>query len=136
MPEVALANENVSNKATGVHVEDAAAGLAAGIIEAQQRLAIVAVLLAVVPGLRRVDFRMMPPRPLEFRLDRLHFLRGINEKRALARVANHRLLAGANFVVSLRAQHDLASHALVIAHFRDAAAPEFCYPLILPQQIF
>ena len=56
---VALANEDVADEASGVDVVDAAAGLAAGIGQAEKDFADASELGAVVPGLRRVDLGMM-----------------------------------------------------------------------------
>ena len=56
------------------------------------------------------------------RLEGLHFVSRIKVKNALAGVTDDGLLAGANVVVGLRPQHDLAAHALVIKNFGDAAA--------------
>src|SRR5581483_4536122 len=63
------------------------------------------------------------------------FFRGIEIQHPLARIADHGLLAGAHFVVSLRPQHYLAAHALVIADLGDAAAPELGSALVVSEQI-
>ena len=68
------------------------------------------------------------------RLDQL-FLR-IEIENALAGVADNGLFAGANFVIGLRTQHDLAGHAFVIANFGDAAAAELRDALVVAQQVF
>ena len=60
-----------------------------------------------------------------FGLESLHFVGGIEVQNALAGIADHGLLAGADIVVGLRTQHDLAGHAFMIAHFGDAAAAKF-----------
>ena len=65
---------------------------------------------------------MMAARAFMFRLQRLHFIRGIEVQNPLAGIADYSLLPGANVVIYLRAQHDLARHTFVIANFGDAAA--------------
>ena len=69
-------------------------------------------------------------------LESLHFVGGIEVENALAGIADYGLLAGADIVVDLRAQHDLASHAFVIAHLGDAAAAKLGNALVVAQQIF
>src|SRR5271154_4020968 len=125
MTEIAFAEEDVANEASGSHVEDAAGSLARGIVEAQKNFASIGIFLTVVPGLRRVNFGMMAARALVFRFESLHLVGGIEVQNTLAGITDHGLLAGADIVVNLRAQHDLAGHAFVLAHFGDAAAAEF-----------
>src|SRR5580700_10447429 len=70
-----------------------------------------------------------------FGLESQHFVGGIEVEDALAGIADHRLLAGAHFVVGLWPKHDLASHALVIADLGDAAAAKFRHPFVVMQEI-
>ena len=132
---VAFADQDVTDEASGVDVIDAAAGLATGGGQAEEYFADVAELCAVVPGLGSIDLGMMAFGAVVEASDVLHLFGGIEIQDALARVANDGLLAGADFVIGLRAKHDLARHAFVIADFRKAAAAEFGNSLVVAQQV-
>ena len=60
---------------------------------------------------------------------------GIEVQNALAGFADHDLPA-AHFVISLRTQHDLASHAFLITHFGQPGAAKFRNAFVLAQQVF
>ena len=119
-----------------LRVENAATGLASGVVHAQQDFARTAEFLAVIPGLGSVDFGVMAARAFVLRLKRLHFVGGIEIKNALAGIADDGLLPGAHVIVSLRPQHDLAGHAFVIANLGDATAAKFRHALVVAQKIF
>src|SRR5580658_2692739 len=79
--------------------------------------------------------RMAPAGALVFRLKRQHLVRGIKVENALAGIANHGLLAGADVVIGLRPQHNLTGHAFVVEHLGDTAAAKLGNTLIVPQEI-
>src|ERR1700692_106232 len=133
---VALPSKNVADQTAGVHVENAAAGLTGCIRQANKNLTRFGVFLTVVPGLGSVDLGMMAARALVFRFEGLHFIGGIEVKNALAGIADHSLLAGADIVIDLRPQHYLARYAFMIAHFGDAGAAKFRSALVVAQKIF
>src|SRR5215469_11597058 len=58
--EVALADEDIAQKASGVNVVDAAAGLAVSVGEAEENFALIGELGTKVPALGGVDLGMMP----------------------------------------------------------------------------
>ena len=60
---VTFADQDVANQAASMHVIDTAARLTARSRQAQEHFADFAPFGAVVPGLRRIDFRMMSFRP-------------------------------------------------------------------------
>src|SRR5690348_7671086 len=105
-------------------IVDSPAGAASTIRQTQINLAGVSEFLAIVPGLGSINLGMVAARTRNRLLLICEFFRWIEVKNALAGVAKHGLLAGANVIVSLRPKHDLARHALMIAHFGDAGAAE------------
>src|SRR5438270_2758934 len=64
-----------------------------------------------------------------------HFFRRIVVENALAGITDDGLSTGADFVVSLWAKHNAASHTFLIADFRDAAAAKFRDALEVSQQV-
>src|SRR6202043_1313083 len=120
----------------GMDIVDAATGLAASIGQTKKYFADSPEFRAVVPGLRSIDFGMMAfgAGGRGFLIGKL--LSGIEIEDALAGVADDGLLAGTDFVISLRAEHDPAGHTLLIANFRDATAAEFGYALVVAEQVF
>src|SRR5215469_10199438 len=133
---VPFADKNVAQEASGVDVVDAAAGLTAGVGQAKEDFPLSGELGAVVPGLRRIDLRMMTLGAVDrfLLLDQLFFR--VEIENALAGVADDRLSPRANFVVGLRTEDHLASHALMIADFSDAAAAELGDALVVAEQVF
>src|SRR5712692_2367141 len=106
MAIVAFAGENVPDEPPCMHVVDATAGLAFGIRQTEVNFARIREFLAVVPGLRSVDLGMMAAGTRVFLVCKL--IGRIEVEDALAGITNHGLLPGADLVVGLRPQHDLA----------------------------
>lgn len=121
---VAFADEDVADKASGMDVVGAAAGLAVRVGEAEKHFAIAGKFRPIVPSLRRVDFGVMALGAVNPGLLVDKFFRRIEVQDALAGVANDGFVAGADIVIGLRPEHDLARHALLMADFGDAAAAE------------
>src|SRR5579862_4253215 len=133
---VAFADKDVAEEASGVNVIDAAAGLTAGISQTKEDFPIGRKFGPVVPGLRRVDLGVMTLGAMQRWLFVYQFVLRIEVKNALAGVADDRLISRADFVVSLWAEHDLASHALMIADFSDTASSELRDALVVAEQVF
>src|ERR1700675_1802645 len=79
---------------------------------------------------------MMAARAFMFRLKSLHLVGRVEVQNTLAGVAHHGLLPGTDIVISLRTQHNLASHVFVIANFGNTAASKLCNALVVAQQVF
>src|SRR5579862_874537 len=117
LPVVPFANQYVANQPPSGEVEYAPAGLISSIRQAEQNLTLAAIFFSVIPCLWRIDLGMVPFRSLLLlRFYRLHFVGWIEIKNPLARIADHRLLTSAHFVIGLWPQHYLAGHALMITH--------------------
>src|SRR5580704_13408069 len=63
-------------------------------------------------------------------------MRWIEVINSRARFADHDLLAIPHFVISLRTQHHLAAHALLVAYLRQPRSAKLRHALILPKNIF
>src|SRR5579863_223806 len=133
---VAFTDEDIADLTASVHFIDSPAGLAAAVGEGEVDFAGVAVVFAVVPGLRSVNFGMVPAWTMRARHLVHQLVLGIEIEDALAGVADDGVLAGADVVISLRPQHDLAGHAFLVAHLGNSAAPELGNALVLAEKVF
>src|ERR1700751_1106288 len=117
-------------------VVDAAAKPGPPVCQAEEDFAVIRELGAVVPGLRGINLRVMPLRPMDrlFLLDDL--VLGTQVKDALTGVTKNDVFTGEDVVVGLRPQNDLAAHAFLIVDLGDATATKFRNAFVLAEQIF
>src|SRR4029077_332687 len=130
---LALTDEDIADLPPVMNVVDPASGLALVLDEAEVDLSRFAILAAVVPGLFGVHFGMMAARARRDRLIGGEFMGRIEIKDALTGIAYHSVLPPADPTRKLRAQHDLAGHALVIKRFRNAGSAEFGDSFVVAQ---
>jgi hypothetical protein len=126
-----FAVQDVACLAAGVQIVHPACGTGRAIHERKESLPDLPETRMVEPGLLRIDLGTGAPLGREVSAFDGRFVLWIEVQDALAGLALDDRLARPDFVVSLRTQHDLASHAFLVTNFGKTGAAELHHAFVV-----